>query len=72
MKLFLTPGAKTPRRPPTRSDTIPPPPSHIPWPVRRDDSDGGCFPKGGIPGKPDPRTPQRHPRKSPTPNRRGR
>ena len=72
MNPFLTPGGKTPGRSTRKKGGLPKPPSHIPWPVRRDDSEGGCFPTGGIPGKPAPRGPTRHPRKSPTPNRRGR
>lgn len=72
MKLSLTPGGRSPRRSPKKGGVLPKPPSNIPWPVRKDDSDGGCFPTGGIPGKPAPQSPQRHPRKTPTPNRRGR
>ncbi len=71
MKLSMTPGGKSPLPPRKGRGTIPKPPSHIPWPVRNKDSDG-CFPPGGVPGKPAPQGPHRHPLKTPTPNRRGR
>ncbi len=71
MKTSMTPGGKDPRPPRKERDKVPAPPSRIPWPVRRD-SEGGCFPKGGIPGKPAPGKPRTRPPKPPTPNRRGR
>ncbi len=72
MSAFLVPGGKSPFPRKKVDKGLPKPPSHIPWPVRKPDSEGGCFPSGGIPGKPAPGMPVRHPRKSPTPNRRGR
>jgi hypothetical protein len=68
----LVPGGKSPFPRKKRDKGLPKPPSHIPWPVRKQKSEDGCFPSGGIPGKPAPEVPVRHPRKSPTPNRRGR
>ena len=70
MKIPTTPGGKDPRPPRKDPGKLPTPPSKVPWPVRRD-SEGGCFPKGGIPGKPGPGKPRGRP-KSPTPSRRGR
>ncbi len=71
MKIPTTPGGKDPLPPRKDPAKVPAPPSKIPWPVRRD-SEGGCFPKGGIPGKPTRGTPHKHPLRSPTPSRRGR
>ncbi len=72
MSTFLTPGGKNPFSRKKVDKGLPKPPSHIPWPVRKPKSEDGCYPSGGIPGKPAPGMPVRHPRKSPTPNRRGR
>ncbi len=67
---MLVPGGKSPLPPRKGGKGLPKPPSHIPWPVPKK-SEGGCFPRGGV-GKPAPDTPVRHPKMSPTPNRRGR
>ncbi len=69
---MLVPGGKSPLPPRKGKKGLPKPPSHIPWPVKNPKSEGGCFPSGGVPGRPPPDTPVRHPKKSPTPNRRGR
>jgi hypothetical protein len=72
MSIFLVPGGKNPVPPRKGGKGLPKPPSHIPWPVPKPKSGGGCFPPGGIPGKQVPEQPVRHPHKAPTPNRRGR
>ncbi len=68
----LVPGGKSPFPRKKGGKGLPKHPSHITWPVRKTNSEGGCIPSGGIPGTPPPETPVRHPRKSPTQNRRGR
>jgi len=72
MNIFLVPGGRSPIPPRKGGKGLPKPPSKIPWPVPKPDSGGGCFPTGGVPGKPAPQQPVRHPHKAPTPNRRGR
>ncbi len=69
--MSLVPGGKSPLPPRKGGTGLPKPPSRIPWPVKNRKSEGGCFPSGGVPGKAPP-SPVRHPKKSPTPNRRGR
>lgn len=72
MSASLVPGGKSPLKGRKGGKGLPKPPSHIPWPVRNPNSEGGCFPSGGIPRKPAPAHPHKHPRKAPAPNRRGR
>ena len=72
MNSYMVPGGKNPFSRNKGKKGLPKPPSHIPWPVAKPKNEDGCFPGGGIPSNPAPELPVRHPKKSPTPNRRGR